>query len=928
MKFRASHFFDLMMLTEDTLDVFVGIDLKTLIKDADSYLAHTPDETLVEHLTLVMDYVSALVKEHALESVIEQLIEGCLPECSEEEQENLRAFLKELFFASIVYHDFGKVNENFQKEKMEREEVASNPSNGISTEHSVLSAYIFIVHYSEQIGAFSSKKLHGFLSRAVFAFALPILRHHGSCLPDLLDDNPMGRFDLELCEKLAPYLDVFTKKFSKGTGQRPSLALKILREEALNKKGQMLSILPSKDPFAFFALLKLNYSLLTASDYYATAEYYSKERIGDFGVFSGEQKNGIASALREHPDKDYNRRALEETETIIGQPLEELSQKDNENLNKLRLRMASEAVANVRENIDNRLFYLEAPTGGGKTNTSLLVAGELMRLCPEVNKIVYVFPFTTLATQTKKVVQETYGLDEGYVAELHGRAPMPEKPEVDGEYGDDRKHYIHYQFANYPFALMTHIRFFDVLKGNGKELNYLLHRLANSVVVLDEIQGYTPLLWDKVIYLLKKYARYFNIRFVVMSATLPKVDHLVDTGDSFVHCIKKPIERFFQNPNFSGRVAFDLSMLGNEEWNRPSSDEEKADYLQRLARLVHEKSEAFAEQHHQGQKVHAVIEFIFKRTASEFRKIANEVFPDYQVLEISGSILEPRRKEVINLLKRQGKTDAGKVLLVTTQVVEAGVDIDMDLGFKDVSIIDSEEQLAGRINRNVKKAGCTLYLFDLDKAGVIYGKDFRYQEQAREGAKLWEAYQSTLASKDFDKWYNGVMKRLDQSNKAEGKQSLPEYEEFISSLSFARIDQEFRLIDQQNVTVFVPLQMPKEIQAEEGDMEPVFKDSELRFLEKNGVDVSGSEVCGIEVFELYKSLVQDRMNSARFIDLKQMQSILSKYSFSVFANSKDVDHLRGKGNEEVYGYLYAVHHDFYTFENGVDGEVLKDTDFF
>ena len=70
-----------------------------------------------------------------------------------------------------------------------------------------------------------------------------------------------------------------------------------------------------------------------------------------------------------------------------------------------------------------------------------------------------------------------------------------------------------------------------------------------------------------------------------------------------------------------------------------------------------------------------------------------------------------------------------KIILISTQVVEAGVDIDMDLGFKDSSIIDSDEQLAGRINRNVNKQHCTLYLFNYNRESVIYGKDLRYKSE-------------------------------------------------------------------------------------------------------------------------------------------------------------------------------------------------------
>ena len=67
---------------------------------------------------------------------------------------------------------------------------------------------------------------------------------------------------------------------------------------------------------------------------------------------------------------------------------------------------------------------------------------------------------------------------------------------------------------------------FDMLKTNRKEANYLLHRLANAVVVIDELQTYNPLLWDKMYYLIEHYARFFQVRFILMSATLPKIGKL------------------------------------------------------------------------------------------------------------------------------------------------------------------------------------------------------------------------------------------------------------------------------------------------------------------------------------------------------------------------------------------------------------------
>ena len=65
------------------------------------------------------------------------------------------------------------------------------------------------------------------------------------------------------------------------------------------------------------------------------------------------------------------------------------------------------------------------------------------------------------------------------------------------------------------------------------------------------------------------------------------------------------------------------------------------------------------------------------------------------------------------------------IILVATQTIEAGVDIDMDIGFKDISFLDGEEQFIGRINRSNKKKNCMVYFFNLDDARNVYRKDKR-----------------------------------------------------------------------------------------------------------------------------------------------------------------------------------------------------------
>ena len=123
------------------------------------------------------------------------------------------------------------------------------------------------------------------------------------------------------------------------------------------------------------------------------------------------------------------------------------------------------------------------------------------------------------------------------------------------------------------------------------------------------------------------------------------------------------------------------------------------------------------------QHKRVIVEFIKKKTAQEFyRLIKNDTDEGVTVRLMTGNSNIQERKDIINEIK-----ELESVILVATQVIEAGVDIDMDIGYKDISRLDSEEQFMGRINRSCKKENCIVYFFNYDDAGkMLY--DIKNQE--------------------------------------------------------------------------------------------------------------------------------------------------------------------------------------------------------
>ncbi len=896
--------------------------LDTYLVNAHNYYAHLPSnvddffakETLEEHISLVNDYLVRLTDAHNLDIIIDKLIRNL----KEDIDYDTGNYLKYLFVNTIVFHDFGKINEKFQFQKMRnplfnKSELLKSP---IDATHSSLGAFIYLTRHLNEIVL--EKKQDSLLLVVCFYLSYSIFKHHSryfnnNCVATISFAELRARNNWEEEKSLLKnYLDTYQFQV------HPTI-FKVIGEEKFINNSSFNKYVNS---FELYALCRLNFSLLTASDYLATNEYMNNLPITDFGTLTSNRINELYYNIskREWLDEEkqkvnYNKVTYDVLDTYKFQNPKE---KSGSNLNVLRKEMAIEVIRQIRNHPHQNLFFIEAPTGGGKTNLSLLATLELLRLHNgDYNKVFYVFPFTTLITQTYQTIKEMLGLEHDEIIELHSKSGLKTTDNEDDTYGGQKKNYIDHLFVNYPFTLLSHIRFFDILKTNEKEGNYLLHRMANSIVVIDELQSYNPAHWDKVIYFIRQYAEKFNIKFILMSATLPKLDKLnviKQEVNDFVYLLPKAKESYFNNPNFSGRVHFNFDFFGCVNLSVNELSEKVIDSS--IEYLEYDFGKAKPK-----ESVYTIVEFIYKQTATDFYGVIKEYDFFDEIFVLSGTILEHRRKQIINALKNPINRSK-KILLITTQVVEAGVDIDMDLGFKDRSIIDSDEQLAGRINRNVNKGHCTLYLFNLNKESVIYGKDYRYKitkEQIKENE-----YKRILKEKDFDYLYDRIFDERNKWNVSEMAENLKDYKDAIHKLKFQTVHEEFKLIEQQNISCFIPLNIPIEIEStDKGKFEKIFSESELTFLKQHNVyPDKENKVNGAEVFDVYINSIYNKIEfTAQQIRKKTLQNILSKYTFSIFASPKMEEKLAHfyDFDRSEYGYVYLEHwKDVYSIEKGLD----------
>lgn len=790
------------------------VSLEKIIINIDQCYGHRDDdyqETINEHIQLCTKYLKEIFKLKKLDSILKSFNISLGEGLSNEGKE----MFNELFFNTITFHDTGKINPFFQSEKMANLVINYlNPPKNLESDHSKLSAYIYLGYYLNKLDRFK-KSDYKILKTIVYINAFVISRHHSkindfrTCFIDKFDS------DDELEKRIIDWVndDEFVKLFKDDFSFTP---LKQKGCENLFKKLKKQSINKQIDLYVYVRFL---YSLLVSCDYYATSEFY------------GDNRNNVMLKDANFSEiiKLYNNSEL----------ITKIRKNDigKEKINGLRTKIFLEAERNLIENIDKNIFYLEAPTGSGKSNTALNLSLRLVENNDNLNKIVYVYPFNTLVEQNLASLNKIFGNSKAMNNIVVVNSTTPLKKGEDENFSDEyQKALLDRQFLTYPIILTTHVGLFDTFFGNNRESAFGLCQYANSVIVLDEIQNYRIEIWNEIIIFLKEFAKILNLKIIIMSATLPDLELLTDDRSNSVSLITNPQE-YFLNPIFKDRVKTDYSLMHVE-----NTEKALLDHVLEMNKL----------------KKKIMIEFIVRKSAEKFYRQLKEIELDCEVLFISGfdSVLE--REKIIGTVKT-----SKHLILVATQVIEAGVDIDMDIGYKDISKLDSEEQFMGRINRSCKEDGKGIvYFFDLNKATNIYKGDERVVQK---NLTLFnDDMKEVLLEKNFNHYYQKLLMTLaNRAKKPEEKNVANFFRDYVACLDYNAVSKRMELIldTRDRVTIFLGRTVIN-IDGEEFDGKDIWNQY-VGLLKNNEIDYA-QKVCEL-------SVVKSMMNYFMYQVIKKNQ---------------------------------------------------------
>lgn len=405
------------------------------------------------------------------------------------------------------------------------------------------------------------------------------------------------------------------------------------------------------------------------------------------------------------------------------------------------------------------LFTLTIPTGGGKTVASMAFALRHAR-SHGLQRILYVIPYTSIIEQNADVFRNILG--EENVLEHHSGVLYDIEDEARPENARLARATENWDI---PVVVTTAVQFFESLFSNRSSQCRKLHNLANSVIIFDEAQMLPLQYLYPCVFAIAQLVKHYGVSAVLCTATQPALDKIFQTFLPDKPALELCPPDVFHRDIFR-RVTFQRE--GKLSW------------------------EALAERLNAQKQVLCIV---------NSRKSAQAV---YQLLEPEGSfhlstLMYPaHRKTALNEIK-QRLQNGQPCRVVSTSLIEAGVDVDFPAVFREEAGLDSILQAAGRCNREGKNPSeesvVTIFQGEtapspLFKTAIGVGQDTLNRfEQPDSSEAIQYYFRSLLYIKGPDALdKEGILKLMEDA-----------------SMPFRTIAEHFRLIDNDTKTVYIPL---------------------------------------------------------------------------------------------------------------------------
>jgi len=450
----------------------------------------------------------------------------------------------------------------------------------------------------------------------------------------------------------------------------------------------------------------------------------------------------------------------------------------------------------LRENV-GRVLTITAPTGIGKTLIGFYTS---MRLAESLRKdrIIYSLPFITIIDQNFDRIEKILGEKTPLSLLLkHHHLSLSEADESEKE-----ETLILQESWDSRIVVTTFVQLLYTIIGAENGFLRRFHNLANSIILLDEVQAIPIEYWDAVKVAFEKFAELSNSHVILMTATQPL---MFEASEELVP-IKKEL---FESVNRYRIIVHPNKM----------SVEEFADWLSELVySVVNESLHVLVVCNTIGSSVS-----LYKRIREKYDGLLSPLNNDSgneNIIEYLSTNITPyeRRFKVKRLEKMLKENRRRGLLVVSTQVVEAGVDLDFDTVVRDIGPLDSIIQVAGRCNRFWNRSIGDVHVVHLvDRNGQLFSTQVYRKRHVEISRKLLE---NDLTEKRLpqllEKYYEEVKGYEGVSDESRN------LKEDMEELNFLNILKGFNLIeDEPKTPVFIELN--SEASATLGEYERLLK---------------------------------------------------------------------------------------------------------
>ena len=505
----------------------------------------------------------------------------------------------------------------------------------------------------------------------------------------------------------------------------------------VEEMGIKLSLPLLGNPKDIHHLVRMLYSCLVDADYLDTERFMQSEQ----------------SLLRGGKDP------IECLLLKLEKYLEDLRQKAaNSEVNRIRNEVQRYCI-NASEGVVD-YYSLTVPTGGGKTLSSVLWALRHAKR-NNLRRVIIAIPYTSIITQTAAVLRNIFG-DEN-VLEHHSNVNPPEEGEI------TKKLKLATENWDYPIIVTTNVQLFESLFSNKPSDCRKLHNMVNSVLILDEVQTLPMEFLQPIVDTLDTLKRIFNVSILFTTASQPILSGKIGGTNPSVNFDALPqIQEIIpQDANLHDR----LRRVQLEIDDRPQSYDDIAKKIAQHSRVL-----------------------CIVNTRKDAKEIYSRLPKEGLCFHLSRMMCPAHVRETIENIKESLKNDSNKVIrVVATQLIEAGVDIDFPVVFRQEAGLDSILQAAGRCNREGRLELCTTHVFSLN-TGLPRG----FITQTNNARKNMIGDYDWFSPKAMNEYFRQLHARISDFDKTKIKKLL-----YTPQMQFEEAAINFQLIDDSTTSIVV-----------------------------------------------------------------------------------------------------------------------------